>query len=157
MNTQSWEKRVVWLSQWIRLLKVAWYTLQTHTGRGYYMANQEISLEGIMRLEKSNLKKKPECFPLSSACQGGRWKVAQGGATHRQCKLVAIILETIPLTLFTLFLSPFVSLHQRDFAALLKQSLSFLRPACINRVNVSDSRRVQARQGVGCIIHHEVV
>lgn len=154
MNTQSWEKRVVWLSQWIHLLKVAWYTLQTYTGRGYYMVNQEISLEGIMRLEKSKVKKKPECFQLSSACQGGRWKVAQGGATYCQCKLVAIILETIRFSLC--FFLPML-LHQRDFAALLKQSLSFLRPACINRVNVSDSRRVQARQGVGCIIYHEVV
>lgn len=92
------------------------------------------------------------CLKLLSACHGGKSNVAEGSTTNSKWKLVTNNLDIMLLALlgwhfffhFVLFFSLFHCINMS--AALPKQSLSILQSPCVNRVNVSDSCRVQVRQ-----------
>lgn len=149
VNKQYWEKKVAWLSNWIPL-KMAWYSLQIHR---HYIADKGFSLEGTIRLVKSKVNGR-SAFNLyhHAMATGEKWQRGTSPTESANWSPTSWKLFTSRCsvgTLFTLFyFSPCISLHQHVFAALPKQSLSFLRTACANRVYVSDSRRVQVRQSV---------
>lgn len=74
---------------------MTWSTLQTHT---HYIANPEISLEGIMRLQKGKV------YGSESAFNFHQRAVAAGEESHWAASptvtnLVANNLENIPVTL----------------------------------------------------------